>query len=157
TLVCGDLNFNHPEASHLTAYLPKIIHVKSVGNHSMEWIHSTVRFMAVEAKGIHPGGEAIITRLADILVIQAIPSGIGQNPQEQTGWLAALQDKRISSAIALIHEQPEKAWTIASLAEAVAMSRSAFSARFAELVGEPVMRYLTRWRMHLASIHLRDG
>src|SRR5262245_63932490 len=79
------------------------------------------------------------------------------NPQEQVGWLTGLQDRRVSSAIALVHQSPERRWTVEALAQAAAMSRSAFSARFTELVGEPAMKYVTRWRMHLASVHLRDG
>jgi AraC-like DNA-binding protein len=116
---------------------------------------SLLRF--IEARDLQAGGESIITRLVDILVVLAIRSWIEQNPQEQTGWLAGLQDKRISSAIALIHQSPENDWTVDSLAQSVAMSRSAFSARFSELVGEPAMKYVARWRMHLASVHLREG
>jgi AraC-like DNA-binding protein len=157
TLICGDLNFTHPAGSHLISYLPKVMHVKAIANRSMEWIHTTARFMLVEEKNFQPGGETIVTRLADILVILAIRSWIEQHPQELTGWLTGLQDNRISSAIAFIHQSPEKDWTLDSLAEVAAMSRSAFSARFSKLVGEPAMKYVTRWRMHLASIYLRDG
>src|SRR5262245_23764353 len=151
TLICGDLNFKHPAASHLISCLPKVMHVKATGNQAMEWIHSTARFMLVEARDFQPAGEAIITRLADVLVVLAIRSWIEQNPQEHVGWLTGLQDRRVSSAIALVHQSPERRWTVEALAEAAAMSRSAFSARFTELVGEPAMKYVTRWRMHLAS------
>ena len=72
------------------------------------------------------------------------------------GWLGALQDAQIGRAIALIHREPERDWTVASLAAALAMSRSAFAARFTELVGEPAMQYVTRWRMHVGLTALRD-
>jgi len=157
TLICGDLNFTHPAASHLISNLPKVMHVRASNNRALEWIHATARFMLVEAKDLQPGGAAILTRLADILVILAIRSWIEQNPQAQIGWLTGLQDRRISAAIARVHQAPECDWTVDALAEAAAMSRSAFSARFTELVGEPAMKYVTRWRMHLASVHLRDG
>jgi transcriptional regulator GlxA family with amidase domain len=111
----------------------------------MEWIQSMLRFMASEAKALRPGGETVITRLADMLVIQAIRSWIEQDPAAQTGWLRALQDKQIGRAISLIHRNPARAWTVASLATEVAMSRSAFAARFTELVGEPPIRYVARW------------
>ena len=75
-----------------------------------------------------PGGETVITRLADILVIQAIRSWIAQDPSAQTGWLGALQDKQVGRGIALIHRAPACAWTVASLATEIAMSRSAFDA-----------------------------
>ena len=112
--------------------------------------------MAAEARALRPGGEAVITRLADILVIQAIRSWLETDPAARTGWLGALQDRQIGPAIALIHRDPARAWTVASLADELAMSRSAFAARFTELVGEPAMPYVTRWRMHVAVGALRD-
>jgi len=83
-------------------------------------------------------------------VIQAIRSWIETDPAARTGWLGALRDEQIGHAISLIHRDPARAWTVASLAGELAMSRSAFAARFAELVEEPVMQYVTRWRMHVA-------
>jgi transcriptional regulator GlxA family with amidase domain len=106
--------------------------------------------------GASPGGETVITRLADILVIQAIRSWIQCDPAAQTGWLGALQDAQIGRAIALIHRDPARFWTVASLAGEVAMSRSAFAARFTELVGEPATHYVARWRMHVALTWLKE-
>jgi AraC-like DNA-binding protein len=122
----------------------------------MQWIESTLRFMGAEAKQPKPGGETVITRLADILVIQAIRSWMERDPAAQTGWLGALSDKQIGRAITLVHRDPARAWTVASLASEVAMSRSAFAARFTELVGEPAMHYVARWRMHVAVSWLRE-
>jgi AraC-like DNA-binding protein len=72
------------------------------------------------------------------------------------GWVGALRDPQIGRAISLIHRDPARAWTVASLADEVAMSRSAFAARFTELVGEPAMQYGTRWRMHVAVDALKQ-
>jgi AraC-like DNA-binding protein len=119
-------------------------------------MQSALRLMAAEAKELRPGGETVITRLADILVIQAIRAWIERDPGAQTGWLAALQDKRIGRAIALIHRDPSRPWSVASLASEVAMSRSGFAARFTELVGEPAMQYVTRWRMLVALTWLSE-
>ena len=113
--------------------------------------------MAAEARELRPGGETVITRLGDILVIQAIRSWIAQDPAAQTGWLGALRDPQIGRALSLIHREPERAWTVALLAVEVAMSRSAFSARFTDLVGEPAMRYVARWKMNLALTSLKEG
>jgi len=121
-----------------------------------EWIQSTMRFMAAEARELRPGGETIITRLADILVIQAIRSWIERDPAAQTGWLGALRDKHLGPAMSLIHRDSARSWTVASLATAVGMSRSAFAARFTDLVGEPAMHYVTRWRMHVALTWLKE-
>jgi len=133
-----------------------MIRIEASNSPEMEWIQTTLRLMAAEARELRPGGEAVTTRLADILVIQAIRSWIAQDPAAQTGWLGALRDKQIGRAISLIHRDPGRAWTVASLADEVAMSRSAFAARFTELVGEPVMHYVARWRMHVALTWLKD-
>jgi AraC-like DNA-binding protein len=155
-LICGAVRFDHPVAHRLIAALPKIVHVRASSSRNVDWLESTLRFMASEARELRPGGEAVITRLADILVIQAIRSWIERDPAARTGWLGALQDPQIGRAIALIHREPERDWTLASLARQVAMSRSAFAARFTELVGEPAMHYVARWRMHVAVDSLRE-
>jgi AraC-like DNA-binding protein len=156
-LVCGTVRFDHPAAQQLVSLLPRVISVEAWNSPETEWIASTLRFMAAEAREPRLGGETVITRLADILVIQAIRSWIEQDPAAQTGWLGALRDPQIGRAISLINRDPARTWSVASLANEVAMSRSAFSARFTELVGEPPMHYVTRWRMHAAVTWLREG
>jgi AraC-like DNA-binding protein len=151
-LICGAVRFDHPAARSVVDVLPEVIHVEA----ETDWMQSLLRLMAAEARELRPGGEAVITRLGDILVIQAIRAWIRTDPSARSGWLGALQDRQIGRAIALIHREPSRDWTVASLAAELAMSRSAFAARFSELVGEPVMRYVTRWRMHLALAALRD-
>lgn len=158
TLICGTVRFDHPAAHHLIAVLPGSIRVNAASLPRMEWIQSTVRLITAEAGELLPGGETVITRLADVLVIQAIRSWIEQDPAARTGWLGALRDGQVGRAIALIHRDPARAWTVADLAAEVAMSRSAFSARFTRLVGEPPMQYLARWRMLVARTSLvEDG
>ena len=116
-------------AQSLVALLPPVIHVEPSDAHDADWMQSTLRLMIAEAKELRPGGETVITRLADILVVQAIRSWIASDPAAQTGWLGALQDKQIGRALTLIHRTPARAWTVAALAAEVAMSRSAFAAR----------------------------
>jgi AraC-like DNA-binding protein len=113
--------------------------------------------MAAEARELRPGGEAVITRLADILVIQTLRAWIERDPAARRGWLGALRDRHVGRALALIHRDPARDWTVAALADELAMSRSAFAARFTTLVGEPAMQYVTRWRMHLAHDELTGG
>jgi AraC-like DNA-binding protein len=154
TLVCGAVRFEHPAARALVELLPAAIHIEPPGD---AWTQGMLQMMAAEAAQLRPGGEAVITRLADILVIQAIRTWLETDPSARTGWLGALQDQQIGRALALIHRDPAKDWTVARLAAAVAMSRSAFAARFTELVGEPVMQYVTRWRMHTAVTMLGEN
>jgi AraC-like DNA-binding protein len=156
TLICGAVRFNHPAARNVVSSLPATIYVEVSSSPQAEWLQSTLRLMAAEARELHPGGEEVITRLGDILVIQAIRSWIETDPAARSGWLGALQDRQIGRAISLIHREPAREWTVASLAREIAMSRSALAARFTELVGEPVMQYVTRWRMHLALSALRE-
>jgi AraC-like DNA-binding protein len=156
TVICGVVRFDHPAAHHLVRLLPRLIRVDAWSSPEAEWIQSTLRFMAAEAREPRAGGETVITRLADILVIQAIRSWIGRDPAAQTGWLGALRDQQVGRAIALVHRDPARSWTLASLAADVGMSRSAFAARFTQLVGEPAMRYVARWKMHAALIWLKE-
>jgi len=156
-VLCGVVRFDHPAAQQLLRVLPRRIKVDAWSAPEMEWIQSTVRFITAEARELRTGGETVITRLADILVIQAIRSWMADNAVAETGWLRALRDRQIGRAIALIHRDPGGAWTVESLASEAGMSRSAFAARFTELVGEPAMQYATRWKMNTALMWLKDN
>lgn len=78
-------------------------------------------------------------------------------PEANRDWLAALRDKQVGKALAAIHRDPNRPWTAASLAREVGMSRSGFSARFTDLVGDSAMRYLTQWRMQTARAQLLEN
>jgi AraC-like DNA-binding protein len=156
SLVCGAVRLEHPAARNLIRALPPSILVGTDAP-GAEWIQSTLRLLAAEARHPRPGGEAVITRLADIIVIQAIRAWLETDPGARTGWLGAMRDPQIGRAIALVHDDPARDWTVAALAQELAMSRSAFAARFTELVGEPAMQYVTTWRMHLARAALQEG
>lgn len=154
--VCAVFQFDHPAAHQLIKLLPRLIVVDALDSPHRDWIASTLQLMAAEARELRRGGETVIMRLADILVIHAIRSWIAQDPTAQIGWLGALRDKQIGRAIASIHREPARGWSLEALASEAAMSGSAFAARFNELVGEPAMQYVTRWRMHTALMWLRE-
>lgn len=157
-LICGAVRFDHPAAQRLTELLPSALMLPARATAADGWIQSTLRLIDAEAAEPKPGGEAVITRLSDILVIQAIRHWLEKDPAARRGWLGAIQDREIGEALALIHRDPGRSWTLASLARGVAMSRSAFAERFTRLVGESAGQYLTRWRMALALEALeRDG
>lgn len=157
TLVCGVVAIDQPSAHRLLELLPRTLHVAPGAAPGAAWMRATLDLMAEEARGERAGGEAMVTRLADILVVQALRAWLEHDPAARDGWLGALRDPSIGPALALIHRAPERDWTVASLAAACAMSRSAFAARFTELVGEPALRYLVRHRMHVALAALRGG
>ncbi|MFD6859944.1 AraC family transcriptional regulator [Rhodococcus sp. NPDC060090] len=157
TLVCGVVEFDHPTARRLVALLPPILRMDAAGSATRSTTTQVLSLMAEEARHAQPGGEAVLTRLADILVILAIRSWIDSAPAAQNGWVGALQDPQVGRALAAVHRAPDRPWTVESLAREAAMSRSAFAARFTDLVGEPAMRYVGRWRMESATVALMDG
>lgn len=156
-LTCGVVRFDHVAGQQLMALLPRVLQIDTWADDEGSWLQSTLRFIAREARELRPGGETVITHLADILIIQAIRAWIDSVPETERGWLAALRDKQVGRALAAIHRKPEKDWSVASLAKEVGMSRSGFSARFTDRVGESPKRYLTRWRMQLARIQLQES
>ncbi|MDV6262396.1 AraC family transcriptional regulator [Rhodococcoides yunnanense] len=156
TLVCGAVRMDHPAAQKLVRLLPALVVVDADHGPRRSRMRDVLAMVADEARFLEPGGEAVITRLSDILVILALRSWIAHTPRAQTGWLGALQDERIGAALAQIHRNPHERWTVAALASSANMSRSAFSARFTELVGDSVMSYLAMWRMQVAYQTLRS-
>ncbi len=160
SMVWGCFQFEDSGRNPLVESLPPMIHVRADGGPAVEWLRSTLRFVASEADSGLPGAETVASRLTDILFVHAIRAHIAgccSGGGQASGWLRSLADPKIGHALRLIHEAPQRQWTVESLAEAVAMSRSAFAARFAELVGEPPLRYVTAWRMKKASHMLLQG
>jgi len=156
-LICVVVRFDGAAAERLVDELPPVLHLDAWDGGNDRWLADTLRFIAKEAEALRPGGETVITRLADILTIQMIRHWIETEADRETGWIAALHDDRLGRAIAAVHRDPGAGWTLESLAETAAMSRSAFAARFTAVVGESAMRYLTRWRLQLARTALREG
>ncbi len=160
TAFWGCFEFEDRGRNPLLESLPPMIHLTSeVGPH-VQWLQSTLQFVASEVASGLPGAETVANRLTDILFVHAIRahiSGCASHGCRATGWLRALADPRIGQSLRLIHESPQKNWTVELLADAVSMSRSAFAGHFTELVGEPPLRYVTGWRMKKASHLLLRG
>ncbi len=151
TLAGGFFSTESSSQNLLFAALPPVLHVKGDAGTTVRWLEANLRFVASEMASGEPGFETIVSRLAEILVVQAVRAYLAEKSGESKGWLRALVDPQIGRALSLIHEKPEDDWTVESLASEVGMSRSPFAARFAQLVEEPPLRYLTRWRMQKAS------
>ena len=148
---CG-VRYDPVAAARLIQALPLTIHVDTL-TLANEWLQQTSRFISEEAQATRPGSEAIVTRLADIVVVQTIRSWFETSEGEHS-WLAALRDQQIGKALAVMHREPLRDWSVAALASDIGMSRSALSARFSKLVGQSVIQYLTEWRMQLAREEL---
>lgn len=158
-LLTGVFLFEHVLRHPLLDALPPVIHLPGEDGRAMPWMESTLRFLADEATAQRPGMELILSRLRDVLFVQAVRAWLGQpqQPGQREGWRHALQDPVIAKAIRFMHRDLEKDWTVDALARAVGQSRSAFAARFQDLVGESPIGYLARVRMQVAARLLRLG
>lgn len=152
-MLCGVIGFDSPEVHEVLQLLPPLIHVRG-GDGGLEGL---VALMIDELERWRPGGEAVTTRLADVLVVQAIRTWLESDPHAERGWIAALHDPWVGRSIAAVHREPGRPWTLGELATEATLSRSAFAERFTRVVGVPPMQYVTTWRMNVAATRLRDG
>jgi AraC-like DNA-binding protein len=156
TLVAGSFRFGAAPSALLFERLPRLIHVAADDPVTAPSLASTAQLLIAESASSSPGANVVMSRLADILFVQALRTHIAGNQCREHG-LRALADPQIGKALSLIHERPAEPWTVESLATAVALSRSGFAARFSALVGEPPLEYLVRWRMTKAAQLLRES
>jgi AraC-like DNA-binding protein len=157
TLICGYVVFEPGTAHPLLSVLPQVVHVRGEAGRARSWLESTLDLVAEEAVSDRPGAETLINRLTEAMFIQVVRAHLEQQEAAEASWLAGLRDPQIATALGHIHRAPESAWSVDALAAESGMSRSAFSARFRDLVGEPPVAYLTRWRMQVAAGHLRES
>ena len=146
TIVCGSLSFDRASLRPITHLLPSFILIKS-DQARMLALHITMQALASEMAEQAPGSEVVATRLAEVLFIQVLRAHIESGPKRNKGWLRAIFDPQIGTALSAIHDKVNIPWTVESLAEAAGMSRSAFAARFKELLGQTPLEYVTGWRM----------
>jgi transcriptional regulator GlxA family with amidase domain len=122
---------------------------------SGDLFRSTFEFAAAEVGSGRGGAAAMLARLSEMLFLEALRRHAEDLPEEQTGWLAGLRDPHVARALALLHRDVARDWTVDMLGREVGMSRSALAERFTRLIGEPPMRYLARWRLQVAAHALR--
>lgn len=154
-LVCGELQVDEVEMHPLRAHLPRLMHLRGDEGAGSGWLEGTLKLLATEASAARPGAYAVVTRLIDVLFVQAIRAWLEQQQGLGRGWVAGLKDPPVAAALALMHSEPAAEWTVATLAARVGLSRSVFAERFTQVVGEPPLSYLTRWRMHLSASLLK--
>jgi AraC-like DNA-binding protein len=141
------------QAELLLGVLPPIIHLREENDREkLRWAFGRLR---QELTNPQPGSVLIAQQLACMSFVQVLRLYL--NEDKSVGWLFALSDKHVGAAIAAMHRQPARRWTVAMLADEVGMSRSGFAARFGALVGDGPIEYLTRWRMLLAGRSLSRG
>jgi AraC-like DNA-binding protein len=136
---------------------PALVAIPRTARESHGFLQRVVRLIEMELAADRPGRDTVVRRLAELLVIELVRFALPRLPRGGKNWLGGLSDQHIGRAIALMHNQVGKAWTLSSLASAIGISRAVFVERFTRLVGEPPNTYLRRVRMHRAATELEEG
>ena len=157
TMVCGEFRFADRKTDPLLFALPDCVRIPGLRGEAAPWLRATLDWVADELTTNAPGAETVVQRLTDILFIQAARNAYRSGDLENPGWLRGLRDEKVAHALFLIHERPQHPWTVRELAARIGVSRSGLAGRFAELVGDSPMRYLTRWRLNKAASLMRVG
>jgi AraC-like DNA-binding protein len=131
--------------------------VSTVDGQAAAWLHASIGRTVAETRAARQGSSVVLSRLAEVMFAEAIGRYLEASPPGATGWLAGLRDRYVGKTLALLHSDPARAWTVEELAKNVGLSRSALAERFNALIGAPPMQYLTRWRISLAAMRLRDS
>jgi AraC-like DNA-binding protein len=156
TIICGSLSFDRASLKPISQLLPSFILIKGDQGHTLA-LHNTMQALASEMAEQAPGSEVVATRLGEVLFIQVLRAHIASGGWRNKGWLRAIFDPQMGTALSAIHARVNTPWTVESLAEAAGMSRSAFAARFKELLGQTPLEYVTEWRMQKAMQLLQQG
>ena len=142
-------------STQVLAALPELVHIRA--DNGGNCLDDTVRLLARELAHPQIATSFVLNRVVDILLVQLLRVWLAGKPAEARGsWLGVLDDPLISLALTKLHERPARAWTTELLAQELATSRSTLARRFRAVTGETPGGYLTRWRMDLAAVRLRD-
>lgn len=147
-MMVGHCSFGSPDASLLVSLLPQLVHVRGE-----QRLATLVQLVREESHEQRPAREVVLSRLLEVLLIEALRSTTGTNASP--GLVRGLAECRLAAAIRRMHEDPTHPWTVAQLAKEAALSRSTFFERFSRAVGVAPMEYLLTWRMALAKDLLR--
>jgi AraC-like DNA-binding protein len=151
TLLTGTYQLEGEVSDRLLRALPALVVVRDA-----DWDNPLVGLLADEIVKDDPGQEAVLDRLLDLLLIAALRAWFARPDTGAPGWYRAHADPVVGAALRLLHHDPARPWTVASLAHEVGVSRAALARRFHQLVGEPPMSFLTGWRIALAADLLRE-
>jgi len=156
-LLCGSYRLDVDGPSPLLGALPAVVHVPADQAARTGALAASLTLLAAELDATRPGTDVAVERLIDLMLVYLLRAWLARQPADCGGWLAAVADPQVGRALALVHAEPGRRWTVDSLARAVGLSRAAFARRFTERVGEPPLAYVTRWRMTVAARLLREA
>ncbi|WP_299893010.1 AraC family transcriptional regulator [uncultured Ruegeria sp.] len=149
-LICGHFSFE-PHSKHiLLERLPPFIHLKNYGEHAGKWMEATLRVIGDEAGGQRMGGDLIALKMSEAILAQAIRSFVESNDAPEWG-LGGFADNNLRRALDAFHKEPNKTWTVESLAQAAGMSRTSFAVLFQKKMAMTPMEYVTGWRIEIAK------
>ena len=154
-IICGFLGCDARPFNPLLSALPRVIVLRGSGDASSV-LGRLVELAVVESAAARAGSECALSRLSELLFVEAVRHHVATLSVEQVGWFAALRDDQIGRALQKLHERPAHPWTLEELAKEVGMSRSMLAERFAHFVGMPPIQYLANWRIQLAASLLRS-
>jgi AraC-like DNA-binding protein len=149
-VVCGYLHSDHPLFNPALRALPPLFVVRPPEGPAARWIRSSIEY-ALDASAPVPTVNPTATRLPELLLTEILRQYLTTAATTDAGWLAALADPVLAPALARLHAEPARRWTVEQLAGSVAVSRSLLDERFRQVLGRSPIRYLTDWRMHLAE------
>jgi len=155
-VVCGFLGCDGAKDNPVLSTLPSLLVLDVDEGGGAEWIRSTFQFAADEVAAGRPGSEAVLSKLSELLFVEAVRRYAETLPEGQNGWLAGLRDPYVAKVLSLFHADVARGWTIDQLAREVGLSRSALADRFGKLLGMAPIHYLAHWRMQVASQELRN-
>ncbi|HXR59567.1 MAG TPA: AraC family transcriptional regulator [Burkholderiales bacterium] len=155
--VCGYLALNRAAFRPLLQSLPRVVRIPIGDGPAAAMLRELFQAGVRESAALRPGGSSVLAKVAELLFVEALRRHAERLPPGDGGWLAGVRDPHVGRALGLLHADPGRAWTVDELARESALSRSALAERFAGLVGESPMQYLTRWRLALAAQMLRAG
>jgi len=155
TMICGYFSLTRPTQRRVLELLPPVLHLRPAADN--DWLETILQRMVAESATERPGQHAVLSRMTEVLFVEVLRRWISTLRPGEGGWLGAMADRHIGKALQLMHEQPERAWTLSDLGSYVGLGRSALSARFTRLVGQPVYRYLVARRMEEAALMLEGS
>lgn len=156
-MLCGYFNFDRKGHSALLHALPPFIHIQGRDvSADFPWLQTTMQFIDHETRHFRCGTTAVVSRLVEVLFIQILRAYI-TTEKRAAGLLGAIADARLGKALASMHREPARPWTLEELAAQAGMSRSSFASTFLRQVGQTPMQYLTEWRMHKARALLETS
>jgi AraC-like DNA-binding protein len=148
-IVCGYLHSLDPLFDPRMRAFPSVFVVHPDGP-AAGWLRASVEYALAISSGAVPS-DPTSTRLPELLLIEMLRLHLASAPSVEHGWINALRDPALAPALACLHANPERDWTVSDLAHEAAVSRSLLDQRFREVLGLAPMRYLTEWRMHIAT------